>query len=396
MSTRGFSPSAAQRAVVANARRPTAAPRASPAARARLHARSAPRPASVSAGAARGRAPSTAPSASRQRSVSPDRISSGGASERAPQLSRGGRRRGGARRAAVAVDFGPHLTPLLEADAALAASGIALPDRARRAAQRTGGAVPTEVVSGLLRLSAEGGSLERVVASLGVPVLTERLLKDPRILFKVTADVVIDGVCCIIAELDKRGVSRALSTEAHLVLGDLIVGLVLDAALVLMMAPAQGLGARRRGADGGAGASLVERVRISVDALPATAFERGAYTTAQRVQSVAFKGAQYLVVGTACGVAGLSLANGLVAASGGDASLQVDVWHTAMVWGVFMGVSSNVRLQTVVGLERLLEDTPWAAKRAWVLAGGTLALRLANNVIGGENYIDMARFFGVQ
>lgn len=31
-----------------------------------------------------------------------------------------------------------------------------------------------------------------------------------------------------------------------------------------------------------------------------------------------------------------------------------------------------------------------------VAYGTTVAIRFANNVIGGENFIDMARFFGVQ
>lgn len=31
-----------------------------------------------------------------------------------------------------------------------------------------------------------------------------------------------------------------------------------------------------------------------------------------------------------------------------------------------------------------------------VAYGTTVAIRFVNNVIGGENFIDMARFFGVQ
>lgn len=52
-------------------------------------------------------------------------------------------------------------------------------------------------------------------------------------------------------------------------------------------------------------------------------------------------------------------------------------------------------LQTVFGLERLVDLT--IAKRVPQVAyGTTIAIRFVNNVIGGENFIDMARWAGVQ
>lgn len=52
-------------------------------------------------------------------------------------------------------------------------------------------------------------------------------------------------------------------------------------------------------------------------------------------------------------------------------------------------------LQAVFGLERLVDRT--IAKRIPSAAYGTsIALRFANNVIGGENFIDMARWAGIQ
>lgn len=51
--------------------------------------------------------------------------------------------------------------------------------------------------------------------------------------------------------------------------------------------------------------------------------------------------------------------------------------------------------QTVFGLERLVDMT--IAKRVPAIAyGTTVAIRFINNVIGGENFIDMARWAGVQ
>jgi hypothetical protein len=71
------------------------------------------------------------------------------------------------------------------------------------------------------------------------------------------------------------------------------------------------------------------------------------------------------------------------------------LFKTALVWGLFMGVSSNIRYQTVFGLERLIDMTI-ARKIPQIAYVSTIGIRFANNVIGGENFIDMARWAGVQ
>ena len=52
-------------------------------------------------------------------------------------------------------------------------------------------------------------------------------------------------------------------------------------------------------------------------------------------------------------------------------------------------------LQLVYGLEHLVEVTV-AKKIPAAASATTLIARLANNVIGGENFIDMARWTGIQ
>jgi hypothetical protein len=60
-----------------------------------------------------------------------------------------------------------------------------------------------------------------------------------------------------------------------------------------------------------------------------------------------------------------------------------------------MGASSNVRYQIVFGLERGVDATLAKAFPPAAYAA-TLAFRFVNNVIGGENFIDMARWTGIQ
>lgn len=68
---------------------------------------------------------------------------------------------------------------------------------------------------------------------------------------------------------------------------------------------------------------------------------------------------------------------------------------TAAVWALFMAVSSNLRYQAVFGLEALVDAT--IARRVPPAAyAATVALRFANNVVGGEQFVDLARWAGVQ
>ena len=125
------------------------------------------------------------------------------------------------------------------------------------------------------------------------------------------------------------------------------------------------------------------------------------YKTSARVACVFVKFLEYSLAGIACGLVGQGVANGLMLAKRhftGASEHDVPVpplVRTALVWGLFMGLSSNLRYQVVFGLERLVDMT--VAKRVPAAAyGTTVAIRFVNNVIGGENFIDMARWAGVQ
>ncbi len=72
-----------------------------------------------------------------------------------------------------------------------------------------------------------------------------------------------------------------------------------------------------------------------------------------------------------------------------------DLLKTTLVWGLFMGVSSNTRYQIVFGLERLFDSTI-GRSRPLISKYTTVGIRFINNVIGGENFIDIARWAGVQ
>lgn len=64
--------------------------------------------------------------------------------------------------------------------------------------------------------------------------------------------------------------------------------------------------------------------------------------------------------------------------------------------GVFLGFSSNTRYQIINGLERLVEASPMAKQVPPVALAFTVGVRFANNVYGGMQFVDWARWSGVQ
>ena len=73
--------------------------------------------------------------------------------------------------------------------------------------------------------------------------------------------------------------------------------------------------------------------------------------------------------------------------------------HCSQVYlfaGVFLAVSSNTRYQIINGLERLVEASPVARRVPPVAMAFTVGVRFANNVYGGMQFVDWARWSGVQ
>ncbi|CAK9184312.1 unnamed protein product [Ilex paraguariensis] len=69
---------------------------------------------------------------------------------------------------------------------------------------------------------------------------------------------------------------------------------------------------------------------------------------------------------------------------------------SAALWGVFLAVSSNTRYQVINGLERLVEASPLAKQVPPVALVFTFGVRFANNIYGGMQFVDWARWSGVQ
>lgn len=228
-------------------------------------------------------------------------------------------------------------------------------------------------------------------------LLRNRMLVDPAFLFKIGTEIVIDTCCATFAEVQKRG--EEFWSEFELYAADMLVGVVVNVALVGMLAPYARFGSRS------ASEGLLGRVRHAYDALPSSVFEaeRPGYkfSVQQRIGTYFFKGILYGSVGFFCGLVGQGIANLIMTAKRSVKKSDDDVpvpplLKTSALWGAFLAVSSNTRYQIINGLERLVEASPVAKRVPAASLAFTVGVRFANNVYGGMQFVDWARMSGCQ
>ncbi|XP_043697441.1 protein RETICULATA, chloroplastic-like [Telopea speciosissima] len=228
-------------------------------------------------------------------------------------------------------------------------------------------------------------------------LLRNRMLADPAFLFKVGTEIVIDSCCATFAEVQKRG--KDFWSEFELFVADLLVGTVVNIALVAMLAPYARFGQPT------ASKGFLGSLQAANAALPSSVFEAERpgcrFTVQQRIATYFCKGVLYGSVGFGCGLIGQGIANLIMTAKRSIRKSEDDIpvpplLKSAALWGVFLGVSSNTRYQILNGLEHLVEVSPLAKKVPPVAMAFTIGVRFANNVYGGMQFIDWARWSGVQ
>ncbi|KAI3450659.1 hypothetical protein Pfo_007324 [Paulownia fortunei] len=228
-------------------------------------------------------------------------------------------------------------------------------------------------------------------------MLRNRMLADPSFLFKVGTEVLIDSCCATFAEVKKRG--KDFWAEFELYAADLLVGVVVDIALVGMLAPYARI--RKQSVSSG----FLGRLQHACGALPSSVFEAERpgirFSLQQRIATYFYKGVLYGSVGFGCGLIGQGIANMIMTAKRSIKKSEEDIpvpplVKSAALWGVFLAVSSNTRYQIINGLECLVEASPVAKQIPPVAMAFTVGVRFANNIYGGMQFVDWAKWSGVQ
>ena len=280
---------------------------------------------------------------------------------------------------------------LQEAEELAAAKGVELPEDFVTAA-RDGG-LRKSVLQQYVTI-ASGGFVTSFLART-VPAFRDRLIADKLYFFKILAEVTIDSACATVAELRKRG--DEFWDEFEFYLSDLVVGLVLDVVLVTLLAPVAIPGRKK--------VIPATGIRRWASQLPSAVFEKSSagrrYTLSDRLGCYVARAMEYSLAGMACGIVGQAVASGMMVAKRqylgskeGEVAVP-PVLETGLVWGAFMALSANTRYQIVAGIERVVDETI-ARKVPGIAYLTTTIIRFGNNIIGGEQFIDMARWAGVQ
>ncbi|XP_030458622.1 protein RETICULATA-RELATED 1, chloroplastic-like [Syzygium oleosum] len=228
-------------------------------------------------------------------------------------------------------------------------------------------------------------------------MLRNRMLADPSFLFKVGTEIVIDSCCATFAEVQKRG--KDFWSEFELYMADLLVGVVVDIALVGLLAPYVRIGQKSTSR------SMFGRIQHACGSLPSSVFEAERpgcrFSIRQRIATYFYKGVLYGSVGFGCGLIGQGIANSIMTVKRNIKKSEEDIpvpplIQSAALWGVFLAVSSNTRYQIINGLERLVEASPLAKNVPPVAMAFTVGVRFANNIYGGMQFVDWAKWSGVQ
>ncbi|XP_073145723.1 protein RETICULATA, chloroplastic-like [Henckelia pumila] len=289
-------------------------------------------------------------------------------------------------------EFGPILKfeeVILEAEA----QGISLPADMLEAAKTVG----LRKVFLVRYLDLQGSTRLLGFLTRSSAWLRNRMLADPSFLFKIGTEIVIDSCCATFAEVKTRG--KDFWAEFELYTADLLVGVVVNVALVGMLAPYARIG------QPSVSQGYLSRMKRAYGALPSSVFEAerpgSTFTTNQRIATYFYKGIMYGFVGFGCGIIGQGIANLIMTAKRSIRKSDDDIpvpplLKSAALWGVFLAVSSNTRYQIINGLERVVEASPMAKQVPPVALAFTVGVRFANNVYGGMQFVDWARWSGVQ
>lgn len=210
-----------------------------------------------------------------------------------------------------------------------------------------------------------------------------RVEADPQFSFKVLMEEVVGLSSCLIGDMASR--PNFGLNELDFVFSTLVVGSIMNFTLMYLLAPTSVAGG--------------QALPGFFSCCPTShMFETGSYGVFERLGTFAYKGALFSVTGFGAGLLGTALSNALISirekmdpnfVSPNKAPPPL---LNASTWALHMGFSSNLRYQTLNGIEFLLaKGLPPFGFRASVVA-----LRCVNNLLGGMSFVLLARLTGSQ
>lgn len=201
-----------------------------------------------------------------------------------------------------------------------------------------------------------------------------RVAADPDFPFKVLMEELVGVSATAAGDMATRP-NFGLG-ELDFVLSTLVVGSIVNFTLMYLLAPTL--------------------APTSSTSLPSYIFEPGPFPLSARLATLFYKGLIFAAVGFASGLAGTAVSNGLVAMRKKEKEAKKKKGPktvlNAATWAVHMGVSSNLRYQTLNAVEFVMAK----AMPVGVFKATVVVLRCLNNVAGGMSFVLLGRFMGSQ
>ncbi|KAK8516071.1 hypothetical protein V6N13_093171 [Hibiscus sabdariffa] len=211
----------------------------------------------------------------------------------------------------------------------------------------------------------------------------DRVAADPQFPFKVIMEELVGVSACVLGDMASR--PNFGLNELDFVFSTLVVGSIMNFTIMYLLAPT-------------ASASSSSLPSIFAKCPQSHMFEPGGYTLMNRLGTAVFKGVVFAAVGFGAGLVGTAISNGLIKMRKKmDPTFETPnkpppTLLNAVTWATHMGVSSNLRYQTLNGIEFLLER----GVPPMVFKSSVVVLRCLNNVIGGMSFVILARMTGSQ
>ncbi|KFK38264.1 hypothetical protein AALP_AA3G091100 [Arabis alpina] len=212
-----------------------------------------------------------------------------------------------------------------------------------------------------------------------------RVTADPQFPFKVLMEELVGVSACVLGDMASR--PNFGLNELDFVFSTLVVGSILNFVLMYLLAPTA--------ATVGVSQNLPGIFR---NCPSSHMFEQGSFTVMNRFGTLVYKGLVFASVGLAAGLVGTAISNGLITVRKKmDPSFETPnkpppTVLNSLTWATHMGVSANVRYQTLNGIEFLLAK----GLPPLVFKTSVVVLRTLNNVVGGMSFVVLARMTGSQ
>ncbi|KAF2306589.1 hypothetical protein GH714_019638 [Hevea brasiliensis] len=164
--------------------------------------------------------------------------------------------------------------------------------------------------------------------------------------FKVLMEELVGVSACVLGDMASR--PNFGLNELDFVFSTLVVGSIMNFTLMYLLAPT-------------ASAASTTLPAIFANCPTSHMFEPGAFSLMNRLGTFVYKGTIFATVGFAAGLVGTAISNGLIAMRKKmDPTFETPnkpppTVLNAVTWALHMGISSNLRYQTLNGIEFLLQ-----------------------------------------